>query len=610
MPNLPIRPTPRASLALALATCALALFISGCDGDGDGASTPGAVVPVAALAASAGATGAVVADAPLPRPTSTPCTITLYSGMTYSGFDAHAFAYPGSGACTGKFAKVVLEADFSVNAGRQFDRTALISIGGVNLYFGTTQEPSATVAPSWHVERDLTDYANALTAAATGYVRLDNVVDDTYTGLLLGSARLVFYPAATDADDATSRVADAVIPFAGDLVTGDPASLATATDALQRRLSLPTNIVRLYLDVQAESQGDDEFWYTCVPDDQTSALQSCGGGSFREVLVTIDGQPAGLAPVVPRVYTGGIDPGLWRPTPGAETLAFNPSRVDLTPFAGALSDGASHTVAISVEGAQDHYSVVGNLLVYRDAGTATTGGAVSSNTLTSTALTAPVTINEVVVADDGSANDPLSVTATRSYAITGYVDTSKGRVTTTVQQDLTFSNLQTFQITDILYSQTIAQKSTVAATVTTTSGKNKTVDTFAFSYPLDVGYVYDGDANTQNSTMAQDFSTTVSRKVNDKAVFNSAFENSLTSKSGLIFSNTGGATQRVGQEGTQTVSYSDNIGSCYKRSIATALNALTSVEEGTGCAKGNVLNWLAQPDGAPAQGVLEQVTAD
>ena len=40
------------------------------------------------------------------------------------------------------------------------------------------------VAPSWHVERDLTDYANALAAAATGYARLDNVVDSTYTGTL------------------------------------------------------------------------------------------------------------------------------------------------------------------------------------------------------------------------------------------------------------------------------------------------------------------------------------------------------------------------------------------------------------------------------------------
>jgi len=602
-----MNPTLRRAASSSLLLSLAALLITGCGGD-DRPAPPGALVPVTALAASAGATGVVVADAPLPRPTTAPCTISLYSGMSYSGFDAHSFSYPGSAACPGKFAKVVLEADFSVNAGRQFDRTALISIGGVNLYFGTTQEPSATVAPSWHVERDLTDYANALTAAATGYVRLDNVVDSTYTGLLQGSARLVFYPAATTADAATSRVADVVIPFAGDLATGDPASLTTSTDSLKRTLALPTNIVRLYLDVLAESQGGDEFWYTCVPDDQASALQSCGGGAFREVLVTIDGQPAGLAPVVPRVYTGGIDPGLWRPTPGAETLAFNPSRIDLTPFAGALSDGASHTVAISVEGAQDHFSVVGNLLVYRDSGAATTTGAVSSNSLTSAALPAPVTTNGVVVAADGSASGPLSVTATRSYAITGYVDTSKGRVTTTVQQDLAFSNQQTFQITSALYSQTVAQKSTATVTVTTLSGSSKTVDTVSLSYPLDLGYVFDNDANTQNATAAQDFTNVVSRAVNGQDVFKSSFENALTSQSGLVFSSSGGATQHVNEQGTQSLSYTDSIGSCYKRSIATASNALTSVVDGTACANGNILNWLAQPDGAPAQGLLEQLS--
>lgn len=608
MPTDKMRPNQRTFLPAALATCAAALLVSGCGGDYSKTAGPGALVPVAEFAASAGAAGVVVADAPLPRPTTTPCTIPLYSGMSYSGFDAHPFSYPGSAACPGKFAKVVLEADFSVNAGRQFDRTAMIAIGGVNLYFGTTQEPSATTAPSWHVERDLTDYANSLTAAATGYVRLDNVVDDTYTGVLQGSAKLVFYPAATAADVASSRVADVVIPFAGDLTTGDPASLATSTDALQRTLTLPTNIVRLYLDVLAESQGGDEFWYTCVPDDQASTLQSCGGGSFREVLVSIDGQPAGLAPVVPRVYTGGIDPGLWRPTPGAETLAFNPSRVDLTPFAGALSDGASHTVAISVEGAQDHFSVVGNLLVYRDPGVGTTTGAVSSNTLTSAALTAPVTTNGTVVAADGSVSGPLSVTASRSYAITGYVDTSKGRVTTTVQQDLAFSNQQTFQITSALYSQTVAQRSTATITVSTVNGSDKTVDTVALSYPLDLGYVFDSNANTQNSTVAQDFTNVVARVTNGQSVFSSSFEDAISSKSGLDFSSSGGATQHVGEQGTQSVSYTDSIGSCYKRSISTALNALASAVDGNGCAKGNVLNWLAQPDGAPAQGLLEQLS--
>jgi len=36
---------------------------------------------------------------------------------------------------------VVLEADDSVTAGRQYDRTAIVRLGGVNLYFGTTMEP-------------------------------------------------------------------------------------------------------------------------------------------------------------------------------------------------------------------------------------------------------------------------------------------------------------------------------------------------------------------------------------------------------------------------------------------------------------------------------------
>ena len=607
MSNRQVRPLPKALITpLAFALCAATLFISGCGDDEPQAAAPGALVPVAAFAPQASAAGVVVADAPLPRPTSSPCTVQLYSGMSYSGFDAHAFAYPGSGACGGKFAKVVLEADFSVNAGRQFDRTALISIGGVNLYFGTTQEPSAKVAPSWHVERDLTEYANALTAAATGYVRLDTVVDSTYTGVLQGSAKLVFYPPATPADDATARVADTVIPFAGDLTNGDPASLATSTDTLQRVLTLPTNIVRLYLDVHAESQGGDEFWQTCVPSDLSAALQSCGGSSFREVLVAIDGQPAGLAPVVPRVYTGGIDPGLWRPTPGAETLDFIPSRIDLTPFAGALSDGTPHTIAISVEGAQDHFAVLGNLLVYRDSGSVTTSGTVSSNTLTTAALTAPITTNSVVIAADGSASGPLGVTASRSYAITGYVDTSKGRVTTTVQQDLAFSNQQTFSIVGALYAQSVTQTSTAAVTVTSTNGSSKTIDNFSLSYPLNLSYVYDGDANTQNSTIAMDFTNVVARQRDGHTVFSSSFENAVNSKSGLIFSTTGGATQLVGQQGTQAVSYTDSLGSCYKRSIATALNVLTSFTDGAGCTNGNVLDWHAQPDGAPSQGLLAQ----
>ena len=68
--------------------------------------------------------------------------------------------------------------------------------------------------------------------------------------------------------------------------------------------------------------------------------------------VTIDGIYVGVAPIYPWIYTGGIDPGLWRPTPGIQTLSFEPYRVDLTPYAAWLSDGQPHRVAVRVFNAQ------------------------------------------------------------------------------------------------------------------------------------------------------------------------------------------------------------------------------------------------------------------
>ena len=52
---------------------------------------------------------------------------------------------------------MVFTADFTVTAGRQFDRTAAFYLGHASIYYGTTAEPRHTLSPSWHVERDVTD---------------------------------------------------------------------------------------------------------------------------------------------------------------------------------------------------------------------------------------------------------------------------------------------------------------------------------------------------------------------------------------------------------------------------------------------------------------------
>ena len=270
----------------------------------------GSAFNAAAVTDPIGSTNVTVADPTVPRPPGTPCVVQLFSGLTFTDFNTRPYTYTPPTGCGTRWAKVVLEADFSVTAGRQFDRTATLWLGGVNLYFGTTQEPSAAVAPSWHVERDLTDYSALLRQAGNGQAVIGNIVNGTYTGVIGGSARLLFYPASPSAPAA--KAPDAIYPLGSDAV-GNTVALGNSDSQLVKALSLPRNVERAYLDVFVQSQNADEFWYTCVPDQYAAQVQECGGGNFREAEVSIDGQPAGVAPVYPWIYTGGIDPYLWRP---------------------------------------------------------------------------------------------------------------------------------------------------------------------------------------------------------------------------------------------------------------------------------------------------------
>ena len=372
---------------------------------------------------------------------------------------------------------MVLQADFNVTAGRQFDRTAVIDVGGVNLYFGTTMEPGGTTPRAWHVERDVTDVAATLKSAQAGEAILYNLIDQTYTGHIIGTASLAFYPPSADVPAA--KTPQTVLPLAPSLV-----ALSPSNPLLTTSVTLPTNVERMALDVIAQSQASDEFWYSCVPDQYAGVLQSCGGGAFREVEVAIDGVPAGVAPVFPWIYSGGISPYLWFPTPGVQTLNFAPSRIDLTPFAGQMNDGHPHTLALQVFGAQDNFSVTGTLLAWGDPGSSVVTGGVTTNT-----LAAPVVnVNAKGLTIKGNhAHGRLQVTSGRDFTIAGTVNTSHGPVTTTVATHMGFVNTQHFDITDQKYVQNIDQRTDVRTVTTTTDADGTSTRTLTSRYPLTVG---------------------------------------------------------------------------------------------------------------------------
>jgi hypothetical protein len=522
-----------------------------------------------------GSGNTVSADPPVTRPNEKPCIVTLFSGYQFIGYAIQDYQFTPPADCPAPWEKIVFTADFNVTAGVQYDRTAVIDLGYVNIYFGTTPEPGQSLSPSWHVERDETDYAPLFTTPQTGHVILGNTVNSTYTGVISGSAQLEFYSLQkNEFQPAYPASADAVLPLQ-QLNGSEPATLNTTTDQLATTFTLPQNIERAYLDVITQSQINDEFWYFCVPNDVATELESCGNTAFREGEISIDGQPAGVAPVYPWIYTGGVDPFLWAPIPGVQTLNFVPYRVDLTPFAGVLSNGQPHTVALSVFNADYWFSATGTLLLYLDHGSERVTGEVTTNTIT--AAPNPSINENLQVGASGNVTGTVTTTSNRQFTVAGFVNTSHGRVDTEVQQSVNFQNVQTFDITAAIDTQNLSQQTNVQSLTTTRQGFASSVTLETFVYPLTLDYtanIAPDGSYTQLTTVSQEFKNTllspsfasfVDNKVNSTDLLDVSYVNSSYEITG-----------NSGAKSSQTYTGFNTRGENYFCSLASENNLLTS----------------------------------
>ena len=533
-----------------------------------------------------GSSNTVSADPPVPRPHTKPCTVQLFQNLEFADFNVKPFSYTPPPNCPGPWTKVVFTADFTVTAGRQFDRTAKFFLGGVNIYFGTTAEPRAALSPSWHVESDVTDLSAIFKSAQSGFANIANLVGVSdgvdYTGIIFANAQLEFYPASFPGRARSTRVPDVVIPLQGD---SDATTLNTTGSQLSKALTLPTNVESAYLDVIAQSQSNDEFWYLCVPNDLATVLQSCGGTGFRETEVTIDGQPAGVAPVYPWIYTGGIDPFLWEPIPGVQTLNFKPYRVDLTPFAGLLSDGQQHNVALNVFNANGYFSATATLLLYTDPGAAKVVGSVVRNELT--AAPAPKVTTNVTVGSNGDASGSVVIASERQFEITGYVKTSHGIVETTVKQALSFRNSQNFTINATNYIQDLSQSTTVNAKTITRGDFSITEVDRQLSYPLTVQFTQttNSDGSFSLKTIAkQNYQAEDVRRFDGFPFAVDETSNDVASADTRSFDNTGVSTGHVGTS-SQSYFTNDSGGRCYSRKLTSVNSVLTGVDDGGRCSR-------------------------
>src|SRR5579862_5304546 len=433
------------------------------------------------------------ADPLVTRPNVKPCVVQLFSDYQFAFFSetTQTFPFTPPSHCTGPWKKVVLEINFSENGGVQFDRTASMYMANANLYFGTTPEPLATLTNTWHIERDVTDYSALFAMPQQGTIVLQNCTTECgpqYTGVFTVSADLEFYPAD---QPYSNPIPDEVLPLVQSNGSGGvnlPAFLFTPTDQFSTTFTLPTNIERVYLDVVSQSQQTDEQWYACFPND-VSALGAygCGNTDFRETEVTVDGKLAGIAPVSPWVFTGFL-PDQWVPMPGAQTLDFVPYRVNLTPFAAMLNDGNPHTVSLSVFDDDSYFSVTASLLLFLDHGSSKVSGAVTTNTLT---VPSPVVTENLQ--GTSIVTGTIGVKSDRKFTIAGYVNTSHGKVSTSVSEHQDFASTQTidFDIANgTVFDQKTALQNSVAATTTVSSWEGTVTTRNNFSFPISVDFIF------------------------------------------------------------------------------------------------------------------------
>jgi hypothetical protein len=516
--------------------------------------------------------------------------VSLFTNLEFVDFNSKSFDYTPPKNCPGPWTKVVFKADFTVTAGLQNDRTEQFYLGGANLLFGTTPEPRTKLSPSWHVENDVTDLSALLLSPQQGSAILGNFVGisegQNYTGVIYSTASLVFFPASSS--EPAAVVPDVVIGIPGN---GGAATLGSSNVQLTQSVTLPKNVEAAYLDLIAQNQSHDEFWFLCVPSDLAAKLQSCGNTGFRETEVSIDGIPAGVAPVYPWIFTGGVDPYLWEPIPGVQTLNFKPFRVDLTPFAGLLSDGKPHVLAIGVFNADSYFATEGNLLIYLDKGSGQVTGKVLLNTLS--AVPSPAVEENLQTFSNGNIFGSVKVSSHRQYTIIGDLHTSHGLVRTEVDGKFVFNNTQNFVIDESEYKQALVQLTDTEIASRTTENGTTTLRTHVFSYPL--GFDYDEVLNSDGTATVYNVSDQ-KYQVTDKTIYlsqtspvdvtlaplESAISNEVYSADDLFFDESG---KYIGHSGQSSQNYlgKDSTGYCYSEQLTAKNLRLTGYLFGAEC---------------------------
>lgn len=397
-------------------------------------------------------------------PTCATQSIIRHSFANTLGSPPFSSPYIPPRSCPGPWARVILELSIS-SRGDQNNRIAAVWIGGVELLRTSTAQPTK-YGIFWKVRKDVTRYSTLLSQRNLSItMMLENIVNRQLTGVYHVNALLYFYNKTNTLQSPTSTTsfqkqsnelglglgthinggggswgfygppADMIIPVSSNGVRGFWFRIDNETDIQTKRIKIPKNTRQAVLELYVSHHGDDEFWYSNPPDAyiQGNNLTSTrGGGSFREIHITIDGNFVESEIPFPVIFTGGINPFFWQPIVGIGTFDLPTYDINLTPVLDTIIDGKEHEFGITVSHGISFWLVNANLHLWLD----TQSEAVAAKSMVYDVPAIQLKQSTDFHRMDGS----FHVVARRKTQFIGWVMTNEGNLTTILSKEFKFKN--------------------------------------------------------------------------------------------------------------------------------------------------------------------------
>ncbi|KAI1766499.1 peptide N-acetyl-beta-D-glucosaminyl asparaginase amidase A-domain-containing protein [Hypoxylon sp. FL1150] len=476
------------------------------------------------------------------------CTVVLME---------HSFANSYGAPFVGNYTPPDCEFDYVVInftvlvKGRQYDRTGVMYLGDTEVWRTSTAEPTS-YGIRWVWLKDMTPYTSLWKAPQTLIFDLESIVDDTCkypssidaglkrtasnTGILNTTLTATFFTSTVAAAEGRTP-ADLIIPISERTgSTGEPSQFTYPAQNATNTVSFPQNVKRAVFTVDVKAQGNEEFWWSNVPQSAINTFEAeygtyPGYSPFREVQILIDGQLAGVDWPFPVIYTGGVVPQLHRPIVGIEAFDIKEHEIDITPWLPLLCDGADHTFTIQVVGLDDDGSSSATLSTTTDDEWYITGkiflwlddeGSVTTGELPAPYASEPtIVFSQRITQNASGANDTIdySIAVTRTLSISAYLKTQGGEGTATWSQSLSYSN------NGGVYAGGYDNVNTFAiAGADSATGAGLGLDySTSYSYPLYCGSsaVYSPEGNL---TLRADLNQSSRREVRGASVFPTGLE--------------------------------------------------------------------------------------